>query len=119
MPFLSLRMCVAIGNIKTGGCLHIDFFLEMSIEVSSFDIHLVDLKVVLGCECKDSMKGGKFGDRGKRLVEVNALDLGETLGDNLSFIFLNTSVRATLDMEHPFASNDLLSFWLRDNVINV
>jgi len=110
---------VAIGNIKTGGCLHVDFFLKMSVEVSSFDVHLVDFKVLLGCKCKDSVEGGKFGDRSKYLVEVDALDLGETLGDNASFVFLNTSIRATLDTENPFASDDLSSFQLRDDVVDI
>jgi hypothetical protein len=79
----------------------------------------VDFKVLLGCKCKDSVEGGKFGDRSKYLVEVNALDLGETLGDNVSFVFLNTSIRATLDMENPFASDDLSSFQLRDDVVDI
>jgi len=109
---------MSIGDVETGRCLHINFFLEVSIEISGFDIHLVDFKVVLGCKCEYSMEGGEFGNWGKSLVEVNALNLSEALCNDPSFILLNAFIWATLDMENPFASNNLPSFWLRNDVID-
>ena len=110
---------VAVGNVETGGCLHVDFFFEVGVEVGGFDVHLMDFKILLGCEREDGAERGKFGDGSKRLVEVDALDLGKTLSDDPSLIFLNASVGATLDAENPFASDNLPSFRLGDDVVDI
>jgi len=70
----------------------------------------MNFEVVLGCECKHGAEGGELCYRGKGLVEVDALDLSETLCDQTGFIFLNGSIRALFDMKDPFAPNNFPSF---------
>jgi len=57
---------VSIGNIKTRGCLHVDFFLKVSIKVGCLNIYLMNFKVVLSYECKHDVEGGELSYRGKR-----------------------------------------------------
>ena len=70
---------VAIRNVETRGCLHIDFLLEVGIEVGHLNVHLMKFEVVLSCECKHGVERGKLSYRGKGLVKVDAFDLSETL----------------------------------------
>ena len=37
---------VAFGDIETGRCLHVDFFLKIGVEVCGLDIHLVKFEIV-------------------------------------------------------------------------
>ncbi len=70
---------MAIRNVKTGGHLHVDFFLKVGIEVGHLNIHLMNFEVVLSCKHKHGVEGGELSYRGEGLVEVDALDLSETL----------------------------------------
>jgi len=47
---------VAIRDVKTGGCFHIDLLVEVSVEVGSLDVHLVNFQVMLGGEHKYSVE---------------------------------------------------------------
>jgi hypothetical protein len=53
------------------------------------------------------------------LVEVNAFNLCEPLSNKASFVLLNTAIWASLDMENPLASDNLLSLRLRYDVVHV
>jgi hypothetical protein len=108
---------VPFGDFKTGWRLHVKVLLEVGIEVSRLNIHLVEFQVVLGCECEDSSERGEFHHRGKGLVEINAFNLRKALGDDSSFVFLNRTIRSPLDAEDPFTPNYLAAFRLGDDVI--
>jgi len=110
---------MAIGDVKTGGHLHIDLLIKVSIEVGSLDIHLVDLQVALGGECKYSVEWRELRYRSESLVEVDAFNLCEPLSDEVSLILLNTAIWASFDAENPLASDDLLSLRLRYNVVHI
>ena len=74
---------------------------------------------MLGCECKDSSERGEFCHRGEGLVEIDAFNLREALGDDSGFVFLNGTVGSPLDAEDPFTPNYLAAFRPGDNVIDV
>jgi hypothetical protein len=48
---------VPIRDLKTRWCLHVEVLLEVSIEVGSLDIHLVEFKVMFGSEGENCLEG--------------------------------------------------------------
>ena len=76
--------------------LHVDFLLELPIEVGSLDVHLVDGEVLLNSDGKDSAECGEFDDWGERLVIVEAFDLSEALSHNAGLVLLYTAVWTTV-----------------------
>ena len=53
------------------------------------------------------------------MIKVHTLDLCETLCDNVCLVLLNSAVGSPFDAEDPLNSNNLVAFWLRDNVVDV
>ena len=47
---------MAIGDIKTRGHLHIDFLVEVGVEIGGLDIHLVNFQVVFSSKGKYSIE---------------------------------------------------------------
>jgi hypothetical protein len=110
---------VPFGDFKTGWRLHIKVLLEVSVKVSHLDVHLVEFQIVLGCECEDSLERGEFRHRGKGLVEIDAFNLHEALGNDSGFVFLNGTIGSLLDVEDPFTPDYLAAFWPGDVVVDV
>jgi len=110
---------MAFRDIESRRSFHVYFFLKVSIEISGLDVHLMYFKVVFGGESKDGVEGREFGNRGEGLVEIDAFNLGETLCNDVCFVLLYTAVGSVFDVENPFATYDLVTFWPRDDVINV
>ena len=98
--------------------LHVDFLLELPIEVGSLDVHLVDGEVLLNDNGEDGAECGEFDNWGKCLVIVEAFNLSKALSHNVSLVLLYTAVWTTLVMKNPLTTNDLAVLQARDCIIN-
>lgn len=66
------------------GDAHVDFFVERCIEVSCFDIELMDLEVVEGGNTEEGTDGIPMGDGCKCEGEILPRNLREALSDEAS-----------------------------------
>ena len=77
---------------------------------------VMDFKVVGCSESEEETDGVGFRDRGKRLSEVNARLLEESLGNQSGLVPLNTAIRVVLQFEDPFGL-DWLPAWRQINQV--
>src|SRR5271154_985421 len=59
--------------------LHEDFFVEITVEECSIDIHLVNLEILMSRQSKQGTNRREFGDRCERFIEVDTFRLREAL----------------------------------------
>ena len=53
------------------------------------------------------------------MIEIDPFDLREALSDKSSLVLLDSPVWASLDTKDPLATDDLSTFGLRDDIIDV
>jgi hypothetical protein len=41
---------MALGDVETGWHLHVDFFIQVSVEVGGLDVRLMNFQIVFGSE---------------------------------------------------------------------
>lgn len=72
--------------------LHEDAFLKGGLKESGVNVEVVKAKVERGGELKDGAKGGKLKGGGESVGEIDAFDLGKTLGDPSSLVLFESAV---------------------------
>jgi len=105
-------------DLKTSRGLHIDLLLELAVEVSHLDVHLMDSKVLLDSNGEDSVEGQELDDWGEHLIVIKAFDLSKALGDDVCLILLYLAIWSTFDMENPLTSDYFASFQPWDYIVN-
>src|SRR5882762_5024965 len=88
-------------NDKTFRLCHVDFFVEIAIEESGFDIHRMDFPILKSRDGKKEMKGFEAGNGREGFGIVNAMYLGEAFSNKVS-----TKATICFVFEDPFALND-------------
>jgi len=101
---------MTLRNVETRRGFHIYFFLKISIEVGSLDVHLMYFKVAFSSKGEDGVKGREFGNGSKGLVKIDTFNLYETLYDDVCFVFLYAAIDSTFNVENPFAAYDFATF---------
>ena len=69
--------------------LHEDAFLKGGLKESGVNVEVVKAKIERGGELKD---GGKLKGGGESVGEIDAFDLGKTLGDPSSLVLFESAV---------------------------
>jgi hypothetical protein len=93
---------------------HINVFLEVGVQESSDNVHLIYRETKMSCNSEHDTEGGKFDDRREGFFVVDAVDLSEATCNEMcleSFEFIPLIV---LHTEHPLACHHLPSFWKVD-----
>jgi len=106
------------GDLKTRRGLHIDLLLELAVEISCLDVHLMDGEILLDSNGEDGAEGGELDNRDECLIVVEAFDLSKALGNDTCLVLLYLAVWSTFDTENPLTSDNLASFWSRDYIVN-
>ena len=85
------------------------WFPFCDVRMSHLDIHLVGLEVGFGCRKQGCVKGREFSDKCERLIDVS-LDPHEALRDDVGLVLQCPPLGSSLDVEGPFASDNLVVF---------
>lgn len=95
--FLDFVELVKIRKIeKTRRLLEIYFTMEFTIEEGTFDIHLVNFKVLVRYICKKYLDGFKMSNRFSCLVVIYTFNLNESFATNLTFFRIMTTASSSL-----------------------
>ena len=94
--------------------LHEDTLLKGSLKEGSVDVEMVKAKVEGGSELKDGTEGGKLESGGESFGEVNAFDLGETLGDPASLVLFESAIGQVLVFENPLTLDNVVARFVHD-----
>ena len=95
-----------------------DLLLELAVEVSRLDVHLMYGEVLLDGDGKDGAEGRELDNRGESLIVIKAFDLSKALGDDACFVLLYLAVWSTFDAKNPLTAYNFAPFRLRDYVVN-
>src|ERR1700731_3816314 len=88
--------------------LHVDFFVELSIEVSAYNINLINLPISLSCQCQEDSDGRDLRCGGEGFVVISTLRLFVTTCDDAGFVLQDFAVRSQLHLENVTAWDDWL-----------
>lgn len=77
----------------------VQLLIQLTIEVGSGDIHLIELQVIACSEGKDDAHGLEVGDRGKDVLVVNARLLSKASSHNADLEALDATILVELDTE--------------------
>ena len=84
--------------------LHVDLFVQFSIQVGCGEVYGLDFKVLNGSNGKDDSQSGPFQSRCKCLIILKSWSLTESLCYQSGFVPVHRSIRKSLDLEDPFAA---------------
>jgi hypothetical protein len=77
-------------TLKIRGLPHINLFLYIPIQESTFDIHLKRFRTLQSSKSKKDSNGFKMGNKGKGFLIINTIFLAKPLG-NQPLLFLTTN----------------------------
>src|SRR6266571_6058593 len=78
----------------------------------------MDLEVELGGEGEDRVERCEFGNWRECFVEIDTLDLGEALGDNMCLILLYSAVGSAFNAEYPLGPHYVFATQLWHNFVH-
>ncbi len=99
--------------------LRVDRLGEDAIEEGIIDVELVHRPITGDGEGQDSADGGRFHDRAKSFIEVDAVLLGKTAEDPASLVAIKGAIGFELVMIYPFAGDDVGAGRTRDELPRV
>src|SRR6266540_5063370 len=99
--------------------LRVDRLREGAIEEGIIDVELVHRPITGDGEGRDSADGGRFHDRAKSFVEVDAVLLGKTSEDPASLVAIKGAIGFELMTIYPFAGDDVGARRTRDELPRV
>ena len=74
-----IHMIEKVGILEPGGLLDVNQLINGTIKKSTFHIHFLQLKVVMGSICNQQTNGFKTSNGSKGFTVVDTLDLGVAL----------------------------------------
>ena len=89
--------------------IHVDIFVQLSIQESCVHIHLVDMHLSLGSCGEQGSDATESGYRGKRLMVVDSLGLSVSLCHQPTLVPFSFTILNVLDLKDPLATDDLSS----------
>jgi hypothetical protein len=95
----------AIRNRVSWRWLHVDLLTQLAIEKGILDIKLGDGPLSDRSNSKKSPDCGHVSNGSKGLIIITTLLLLKTTGHKTSLVALNGTIRASLDLVDPLASN--------------
>lgn len=93
---------------KTRGLMHIDIFMEKSLEEGILDIKLTKRPAFRHCKSKDCANGRRFDYRTEGFLIINALSLMKAFGYKAGFVAIHGAILIMFDSENPLATNRIL-----------
>jgi len=96
----------------------VDLLLELAIEVSHLDIHLMYDEVLLDGDGEDGAEGQELDNWGESLIVIEAFDLSKALGNNACFVLLYLAIWSTFDAKNPLTAYNFVPFRPWDYVVN-
>lgn len=73
-------------------------------------------KILVASDCKGENKAhhGRLNNQTESVSVINAVELSETFGNQVSLVFIDRYTRVFLDLENPLAADDILTRRPRD-----
>ena len=88
---------------------HINFFLKINIQKGILNIKLWDVSLTNWNYSNKSMNNSYFCNRGKYLLIIHTILLRVSFYNQPSFVSLKRSIRISLDLIYPMATNNTLT----------
>jgi hypothetical protein len=87
---------------------YINLFIEISNDKITIHIHSMNHHLGTRSKRKHTLNVSHVGNRSKGISVVNTFLLRESLGDELIFMFLNTTIQRELGFVVSFTSNNIV-----------
>ena len=88
--------------------LHIDFFCEIPMKEGIFDIKLVEVSAMSGCQRYKQPNRRQLGNWGESIKIIHLIGLGIPISNKASLQPSNRSIGINLHRKHPSATNSFL-----------
>jgi hypothetical protein len=92
---------------EAGGLATVDYLVELAMEEGVLDIELASLLFKGECDEEDDADRGRFDNRTKYLIEVNALLLRESVKHPACFVAVEGAIRLQLVAKDPLARDNV------------
>jgi hypothetical protein len=92
---------------EPGGLLTEHLLLEMTMEKSIGDIHLVHWPAARDCKLENGKNGAGFDNRSKGVMEVDTFTLPETADHPARLVMIKSAIRMKLMLEDPLPGDDI------------
>ena len=102
-----------VGVLEPRGLLNEHQLFEGTIKKVTFNIHLLQSKVIMGCISKKDTDGLKASHGSIGLSKINAFNLRVALSHQSSLVPHNHAMFILLVLENPFCANNIAALlWL-------
>ena len=93
---------------KPGRLLHINFFCKIPMRKDIFNIKLVEVSTMSGCQRYKQSNRSQLGNRGEGIRIIHFIGLGIPFSNKADFQPSNQSIKINLHCKHPSTTNGFL-----------
>jgi hypothetical protein len=105
--------------IETFWLIHVKFFVQVSVEKGTVDVSLFAVKAKVCHKGEYDSKSSELDSRGKRLIEVQTVDLREPFSAEARLVSSNGAICMSLCFKYPFASDSFATDGQADKIPRV
>jgi hypothetical protein len=105
----SEHLALLLGDDEAEGLPYVHLLLEVTVEESGLDIHVMDVPPLLGSEREENADGLNANHRRECIIIVNPLLLDEVVCDEPPLVFDHLHSLILLELEHPLQSDRVVA----------
>lgn len=106
--YQSANLMFLTRNLEARRLSHINFFLQLTIEKCTLNVHLVKFPSKLSCNGKKKTNCAHLGSRSKSLLVVNTIPLCKTPSNQSDLVLIQSTIYMILDFINPFTTDRFL-----------